>query len=92
MIPIFTAAIITNVMLTRKLTARQRELAAEATGFAQERLGNLLTVHAFTAEEVDEEGYAKLLDEAHALAAKVDIYVCFVCMCVCVCIYGGGKR
>ena len=73
LVPVFTAAIVANVLLTRKLTARQRELAAAATGFAQERLGNLLTVHAFTAEARDEAAYAALLDEAHALASQVSL-------------------
>jgi len=73
LIPVFTAAIVTNVVLTRSLTARQRALAAGATGFAQERLGNLVTVHAFTAEDRDEAAYARLLDEAHALTSQVSL-------------------
>ena len=73
LVPVFTIAIVTNVMLTRSLTARQRALAAAATGFAQERLGNLGTVHAFTAEERDEAAYAALLDEAHLLASQVSL-------------------
>jgi len=73
LVPVFTLAIVANVVLTRALTARQRALAAAATGFAQERLGNLGTVHAFTAEARDEAAYAALLDEAHGLAAQVSL-------------------
>jgi ABC-type multidrug transport system fused ATPase/permease subunit len=73
LVPAFTAAIAANVLLTRKLTARQRELQGAASGFAQERLGNLTTVRAFTAEERDEAAYALLLDEAHALAGRVSL-------------------
>lgn len=73
LVPAFTAAIAANVLLTRQLTARQRELQAAAAGFAQERLGNLTTVRAFTAEERDGAAYAQLLDEAHALASRVSL-------------------
>ncbi len=73
LVPAFTAAIAANVLLTRQLAARQRELQAGAAGFAQERLGNLTTVRAFTAEARDEAAYAALLDEAHALAARVSL-------------------
>jgi hypothetical protein len=38
-------------------------------------------VYAFTAEEKDEEDYARLLDEAHVLAGKVGVCV-FVCLSV----------
>lgn len=71
LVPIFSAAIFANVMLTRRLVSEQRELEASATSFAQERLVSLTTVKAFAAEVRDLDAYSALLDRSYHLAARV---------------------